>query len=177
MWDRSDNQVIVEVGAVTRFCSFCSVFEHPEARPGFTGEATLSSNQVVELAARVLSKLAKSGKPLEGTTVRFRRGWHNGHDLPSYRVRFEDPAHYLDPVAEAEIDARNGKSLFASLYSWDFFDKPFAKRMAEEGHMPTEPPRPQQTRRRLPYPNTNDIPQLVQKWKQFCEKAGWRPRR
>jgi hypothetical protein len=172
MWDRLNSQITIRVGVVDRFCSFRSVFEHPEARPGFTGEASLSSNQVVELAARVLSKLAKSGKPLEGTTVRFRRGWYNGHDLPSYRVRFEDPAHYLDPVAEAEIDARNGNFLFVHLYSWDFLDKPFAKRMAEEGHIPTEPPQPQQTRRRLPYPNTNDIPQLVQKWKQFCEKAG-----
>jgi len=141
------------------------------------GRPTLSSNQVVELAIGILSRLGKTGNPAE--KIRPTVKTTGQADLPFYRLRWPvSPDPLIAPVAEVEIDARDGSVVAIELRAPEYYDPAFAREISNRVYTPP-PPRPRKPPKKPGQdqwtPTTNDVQVLVPGWLNFCKRLGLDP--
>jgi len=145
----------------------------PDVPARLSGQPTLSSNQVVELATGILSRLGKTGNPaekirptVETSGLLYRLWW---------RVS-TDP--FVSPAAEMKIDARDGRVLAVELSAPQYYDPAFAREISNRVYTPDPPPPPKPPKKPGQdqwTPTTNDVQLLVPKWLNFCKRLGLDP--
>jgi hypothetical protein len=161
----------------------------PAQIPRFVGLATLTSNQIVEVAARTVEKLVKTGtNPIAGLAPKiFQEGNEkyrvDGTEfefygkIPFYIVSWPDPTRMagFESAANIEIDARNGSVTKVTLWDEAFEDHALLQVISNRVYVP-DLPKPSggasktPAVRLLPPPTTNDVQRAIESWRWLCRQ-------
>jgi|ERR1044071_26037 hypothetical protein len=140
------------------------------------GVATMSSNQVVDLASGLLGRLAKRGNPAAKLRPRVESALPYA---PFYNIEWRVSTDALVlPAAEAEIDARDGRVAYLHLWAQEYHDPAFAREITNRVWKPdparlTPPRRPPKKPGQDEWtPTTNEVQTLVPRWLKFCQRLG-----
>lgn len=163
--------------------------QYPEEIPRFTGLASLSTNQVVELATRTVERLVKKGpNPIAGLPPKV---FHEGNEeyrgdgkksefygkIPFYTVTWPDRTRMagFETAALVEIDARNGSITQVQLWDEAFEDQALLQVISNRVYLP-DPPKADAGARapavlpHLPPPATNEVQRGIESWHWLCRQ-------
>jgi hypothetical protein len=167
----------IHKGTVTRFTSVKSFFNHAEKAQwsDFTGEPTLNSNQVVDLATRTIQGLIKRGPSLTNVSPQMEQTVHyEGKEIGIYELTWPNPERPLgDKIAEVEIDARTGFVVQVHLWNRRFDDPAMEEKLRDNllgSEFSIAPRRPIG----IPFehPTTNQVSVAIDGWLTFCHALG-----
>src|SRR5438128_2155971 len=124
--DRRGTEFGVEHGAVVSFWSTGSYrrSSSPSLTPRLKGVQALGSNQVVELATKVVRRLAKAGDPILSARPSVRRAGDPDDEMPFYWITWPktNSSGRRDYSAFVEVDARSGFVTYLEMLDQAFFN-------------------------------------------------------
>ena len=184
LFEKRGNHFWVLDGVVQGYESPNSYFSS-RGRPQITnyfGTAILDSNQTLQLATAIISRLARGSNHLASIVPSVEHAWAptNSPGSPIYHFRWPhaNPAQF-GSAARVEIDARRGEVLSLFLNDAAFFDYSFTQRMiSNKVYVPEAshpPPRPLPDRKRFRAPTTNEVRIGIANWLFLCPKLGILP--
>jgi hypothetical protein len=125
----------VRDGSVYYFCSPGSLSheQDPSKLAQYTGEALLSSNQVVQVVSNTLVRLMKVKIPLSGVPRLREEGPYHGKPMPFVYVEWPNitPRNHVN-AADVEVDERSGRIVFVHLLDDVFFDYDLGERIRRQ---------------------------------------------
>src|SRR5258706_6030121 len=142
----------------------------------FYGTSIINSKDAIQIAAKVVQRLAKRSNPLTNGLPSLR--CPTSERIPFFQVSWPSPPGYLgsDLAAQVEIDGRDRSIVDVHVWTPAFEDFAFEDEMKRKAYT-ADPikPRPPQKKIAYPKPATSDVAQAIQSWLVFCEKPGLEP--
>jgi hypothetical protein len=169
----------IDWGIVRGYRSPGSYFTGESLPPSnYFGTARFTSNDVVEIAARAMRRLAKRD-PLAGAVLVAEPAGRWGPPIPFFRLKWltkPDPTGAIDTIATAEVDARDGRIVGIKLYDESFMDRAFEKTVLGRVYRP-DPVLQAPRTPALHYskPTTNYVARAIGRWLLFCQRLGLDP--
>lgn len=176
--DKHGTSYSISGGAVYRYetANSFSALQDPASLPHFVGSPTLSSNDVLSVAAGVVSRLVKNGLPRTNGPPRLTpAGSLKGAVIPFYGVSWPSTNSVFGYAALVEVDARSGEITYLNLTDPCFRDHTLAIHISnrvchvDSGTGPTPP-----TARSRPAPPRTAAVECIVNCSEVCRKLGMR---
>jgi len=150
---RNGSQFWISHGVVTDFDTPGSYFsmQDPDLLPRFLGNATMTTQEVVELATNTFYRLGKNGNPLANAVPFLKDGGEfNGQTIPFYQIFLHKTNNGITGAGDIEIDARKRQVVSMHLSHWDFYDDRMAQQISNRVYTPDPRPPPPERIMRIP---------------------------
>jgi hypothetical protein len=170
---KNGNEFWIRNGVVQSFLSPSALYVNRDPNPaGKLATPSLTSNEVVALANRVLERLARRGNPVSDQPARVKVSPGRRGDQGAFYEFVWPATNAFGYKLALEIDARRGALTHLDLHDDAFFDYGFASQISNRVYVADAPPkaRPAGPRAR---PTTKQLEEGIASWLKLSSRLGF----